>query len=400
MRILLAAPHPFYQERGTPIAVDLLLRVLCERGDTVDVLTFHEGKDRSYPGVTVHRISAPPGVRDVGPGPSWKKVICDLYFFVGMIRLLRRNQYDVIHAVEESAFMAMLLKPMTGVPFIYDMDSALSTQIVDKYPLLRPFRPLLRGLESLPIRTAAAVVPVCEALAEEVRKRRTNNVVVLKDISLLDSAPPVSEGPSLREELGISGSVSMYIGNLEPYQGIDLLLESFARLRSTVRTASLVVIGGAAGDVDRYTARAEGLGVRRVVHFLGPKPVEQLGLFMAQADVLVSPRIRGVNTPMKVYSYLHSAVPVLATDLPTHNQVVTQDIARLAPAAVGSFAEAWRDLLENREAALAMGQRAQAFIEREHSYNAFRTTVNALYDGLDQGPHHRYSQDTGGLNHR
>lgn len=395
MRILLAAPHPFYQERGTPIAVDLLLRVLGERGDTVDVLTFHEGKDRSYPGVTVHRISAPPGVRDVGPGPSWKKVICDLYFFVGMIRLLRRNQYDMIHAVEESAFMAMLLKPMTGVPFIYDMDSALSTQIVDKYPLLRPLRAILRGVEGLPIRSAAAVVPVCEALADDVRARRADNVFVLKDISLLDGHMPVAQGQSLRDELGISGSLSMYVGNLEPYQGIDLLLESFARLRSRVRTAALVVIGGTAEDVNRYTAKADRLGIRGFVHFLGPKPVDQLGLFMAQADVLISPRVRGVNTPMKIYSYLHSGVPVVATDLPTHNQVLTQEITSLAPAAVGPFAEAWRELLENRDAALAMGRRAQQFIEREHSYDAFRSTVNGLYARLEQRRQQGYSPHTG-----
>ena len=35
MNILLLAPHPFYQERGTPIAVDLLLHGLGVLGRTV-----------------------------------------------------------------------------------------------------------------------------------------------------------------------------------------------------------------------------------------------------------------------------------------------------------------------------------------------------------------------------
>ncbi|MCX7007397.1 MAG: hypothetical protein NTY53_09155 [Kiritimatiellaeota bacterium] len=65
MRILLIAPQPFYQERGTPIAVDLLLRVLSERGDEVHVATFHEGADVVYPGVTLHRIPPPPLARGV-----------------------------------------------------------------------------------------------------------------------------------------------------------------------------------------------------------------------------------------------------------------------------------------------------------------------------------------------
>ena len=50
MKILLLAPHPFYQERGTPIDVYLVLRVLSERPDTqVDLLVYNEGKDVSLP---------------------------------------------------------------------------------------------------------------------------------------------------------------------------------------------------------------------------------------------------------------------------------------------------------------------------------------------------------------
>lgn len=384
MRILLAAPHPFYQERGTPIAIDLLLRALSERGDTVDLLTYHEGEDRDYPGVTLHRISPPRWIHGVGPGPSLKKLVCDVFFLARMITLVRRRRYDVIHAVEEGAFMAMLLKPWWGTPFVYDMDSSMATQVLDRYWLLRPLGPLLRSLEYLPLRSAAAVVPVCEALATDVRQRRPDNVVVLKDVSLLDETNPASDEPALRRELGITGTVSMYIGNLESYQGIDLMLESFAQLRGRDKSPALVIIGGKDDDIARYTNKAKRLGVGQYVHFLGAKPVRDLAMYMAQADVLISPRTRGVNTPMKIYSYLHSGIPVLATDLPTHNQVLGPDIARLAPPTPSAFADAWMDLLHNPGVAAAMGQRAQAFIEREHSYRAFRETVNGLYDWLDQ----------------
>ena len=41
MRALVIAPQPFYEERGTLIAIDLLLRALSDRGDQVDLLTLH-----------------------------------------------------------------------------------------------------------------------------------------------------------------------------------------------------------------------------------------------------------------------------------------------------------------------------------------------------------------------
>lgn len=45
MKILLVAPQPFYQERGTPMAVRLLAATLCEFGHEVDLLVYHVGAD-------------------------------------------------------------------------------------------------------------------------------------------------------------------------------------------------------------------------------------------------------------------------------------------------------------------------------------------------------------------
>ncbi|MFW6271792.1 MAG: hypothetical protein ACOC1Q_01975, partial [Desulfosalsimonas sp.] len=81
MKILILAPHPFYQARGTPIAVDLMVRALGERGDQVDVLTFHEGSDPVYSHLKIHRIRLVLKVRNVGPGFSLKKIYCDIHLF-------------------------------------------------------------------------------------------------------------------------------------------------------------------------------------------------------------------------------------------------------------------------------------------------------------------------------
>ena len=64
MKILFIAPQPFYQDRGTPIAVDLLLRTLSGVGHNVDLLTYHEGEERNYPGVNIIRIRPFPKVKN------------------------------------------------------------------------------------------------------------------------------------------------------------------------------------------------------------------------------------------------------------------------------------------------------------------------------------------------
>lgn len=188
MQILLLAPQPFYEDRGTPIAVALVLKVLSERGTRVDVVTYHEGRDVRLEHVTLHRIPRVPFVRGIRPGFSWKKLVCDVFVLLAAVRLVARRRYDLIHAVEEAVFIALLLKCIFRIPYVYDMDSSLAQQLTERAPLLRPARRVLAACERLAVRHAAAVVPVCEALAAVAQRGHARKVVVLPDVSLLDGA--------------------------------------------------------------------------------------------------------------------------------------------------------------------------------------------------------------------
>jgi hypothetical protein len=188
MKILLLAPEPFYQDRGTPIAVSLVLRVLSERGDEVDVVTYHEGRDVKFQHVTLHRIANLPFLHNVRPGFSWKKIICDLLMFFKAARLVRRNHYDWIHAVEESVFMALVFKRFFKVPYVYDMDSSLAQQMIETYPVLRAFGFLLDFFERRAVRNARGIAAVCDALAGTIERYHPKKVVVVQDISLLTAS--------------------------------------------------------------------------------------------------------------------------------------------------------------------------------------------------------------------
>lgn len=180
------APHPFYQERGTPIAVNLVLRVLSERGEQVDVLTYHEGSAVNYQQVTLHRIAAPSLPKRIVPGFSWKKLVCDFFLAVEAFRLCRKNSFNLVHAVEESVFIALILKWYFKIPYIYDMDSSLAQQMVEKFSYLNRFHRLLEYFEKVAVRNAKAVIPVCDALADTIKRYGPKKVVVLRDVSLLE----------------------------------------------------------------------------------------------------------------------------------------------------------------------------------------------------------------------
>ncbi len=383
MKILVLAPHPFYQERGTPIAVDLLLKTLCARGDNVDLLTFHEGSDRSYPGLKINRIKPWFTISDIKPGFSIKKLICDAHLMIRFLHLMCSRQYDVVHAVEEAAFMAMFICPLFKTPYIYDMDSSMTTQLIDKISLLRHAEGLLRWLEGLPMRFAEIVIPMCDALAKEAQLRGAKRVVVLKDVSLIEKETKQGLVSTLRAKLGSDKMMVMYIGNLESYQGIDLLLDSLSLIHDKRPELSMIIIGGTNAHIEKYKTKTKALGIEDAVQFLGKKPVADMAAYMSQADLLVSPRTKGVNTPMKIYSYLHSKTAVLATDLPTHTQVMTENIAVLAAPEKQPFAAALLEIISDDKRRHRLAQNAYQYIEQKHSYEVFKQQLDKIYEPLE-----------------
>lgn len=383
MKILLLAPEPFYLDRGTPIAVGLLLRALAERGDVVDVLTYHEGMEFTLPNVSLHRIPRMPWIRSIRPGLSLAKILCDIVLAFKALRFAVRGNYGCIHAVEESVFIALFLKCLFRIPYVYDMDSLLSRQIVDAYPRLKFMMPLLRGLERIAVRNADAVAPVCRQLADEIQKWTSARVCILQDISLLDINPDTEAIP-IRDRLKIDGTVILYVGNLEFYQGIDLLLQSFAHIADSAPDSYLVIAGGDDKTIAAYKARSKTYNGGDRVHFIGPQPVRQLGGLLSQADILVSPRIRGNNTPMKIYSYLHSGRVILATALPTHTQVLDEEVSALADPDFVAFGEKMLELIDHPDLRLRLGEAARRKAEEEHSYARLKQQIRSLYGWLDE----------------
>jgi glycosyltransferase involved in cell wall biosynthesis len=392
MKILFLAPQPFYQERGTPIAVKIALETLAKKlaktegaESPIDLLCYAEGEDIEIPGVRIHRTPSPKCLRGIRPGISLKKLLCDVIFLFSTLALVikaRKRPYTIIHAVEESVFIAWLVKKVWGIPYIYDMDSSLSLQVTEKWWWSKPLYPIMNFLEGIAVRGSVAVAPVCDALSAIATKHGSPHTVMLRDVSLLPLSNKLNDCRNHALGLHLSGEqpVILYVGNLEFYQGIDLLIEAFTLVRDHASQPHLVIVGGTENSIERYRAKASFLGCDSKVSFLGPRPVSRLRDYLAAADILVSPRVKGNNTPMKIYSYLHSGKALLATDLSTHRQVLDDEISMLAPAEPQGFAEGLRTLLDNPTLRRTIGENAQKRAEALYTLSAFETQLAALYD--------------------
>lgn len=382
MRILILAPHPFFQHRGTPIAVRFLIRALAQQGHEIDVLTYHEGEDIDIPNCTVHRIPRVLGIRNVRPGFSIKKLICDVVLAWTCFGMLSKKRYDVVHAVEESGFIALVVKWLFKVPFVYDMDSSLPQQMMERFAFLRLVKWPMEASERMVVRGSAGVVAVCKALEEVARSYDGRKPILrLEDPSLLSI--DCDRGEHLDQLLDPKGPIAMYVGNLEPYQGVDLLFEGFRHAAIQDPSLQLVIIGGNDAHIEAYRKQAAQWGLERSIHLIGPRPITQLGWYLRQADVLVSPRTTGHNTPMKIYSYLDSGVPVLATDLPTHTQVLDSSISYLVAPNPQELGEGLLELMRNAPLRATLAQKARERVQQEFSPEAYYRKLTEFYQSME-----------------
>lgn len=381
MKILLLAPQPFYQERGTPIATRMLARALCGAGHSVDMLTYHLGEDVEIERLNIYRTWSLPFIKSMPIGFSFGKLLCDVLLYFKTIRMLWKGSYSVLHAGEESIFFTLLM-PRGERKIVYDMDSSMPDQLLEKWSFLRMIAPVMYGLEHLAIRRSDVVLPVCDALAERVQESAPAKPLrVLEDVAM-DLQPSGKPVDDVRQMLPDNAIVAMYIGNLEHYQGIDLLISSLSEL-DDCEVLSVIFIGGSDDDIEHYRSMADTLGVSAQCSFLGPRPVADLMLYLNQADILVSPRIKGVNTPMKVYSYMGAGRAIIATDIASHTQVLNDESAMLVPGDPASFAAGLATLCKDEGMRDRLGKASQALADSRHTYSVFENKLLEVYQQLE-----------------
>jgi glycosyltransferase involved in cell wall biosynthesis len=97
--------------------------------------------------------------------------------------------------------------------------------------------------------------------------------------------------------------------------------------------------------------------------------------------VLVSPRCRGVNTPFKVYTYLASGRPLVATRIPTHTQLLDDTLAFLVEPSAEGLAAGIRAALADPPEARRRAERGRALIEKEYSAARYAEKVGEARGG-------------------
>ncbi|MGE5246407.1 MAG: glycosyltransferase family 4 protein [Betaproteobacteria bacterium] len=376
MRILMIAPEPFFEPRGTPFSEFHRIRALTTLGHHVDLVTYPFGADVAMPGLRVFRSLRPPFVRRVKIGPSFAKLPLDALLALTAARRALAGSYDAVHSHEEGGVIGVILAALMRVPHLYDMHSSLPQQLSNfRFSRSRLLRRVFLAMERLMIRRSRAVIVICPSLEETVRAvaPQARTILIENAPGSAEDEPAADAVAAIRRRFGFDDTtpIVLYTGTFEAYQGLDLLFEAMAHVRAVRPEARLLLAGGKPDQVARAKEQTRAAGIEDATVFAGERPAAEIPAFLRAADVLASPRSRGTNTPLKIYQYLRSGRPIVATRLLTHTQVLDDETAFLTGPTAREFADGILAALDDPGRAALVGRRAGELAATKYSYEAY-----------------------------
>ncbi len=385
MKILMVAPQPFFEPRGTPFSVLGRLRALSKLGHEVDLVTYHIGEDVAIPNVRITRIPSIPFIRKISIGPSVKKLFLDVFLVIKTMTTLMSRRYDLLHSHEEASFFCVIFAKIFRMPHLYDMHSSLPQQLGNfHYTKFSPLIWLFSFLEKMTINSSQAVITICPALEVQVKHVSPQAPHIMIENMTIERSPDTVSDDDVQRfkstyQLG-ERLIVLYTGTFEAYQGIPLLIESARDVVKKLPQVVFVMMGGTPEQVAAVQAQVREEELQDYFCFTGSRPSNEIPCAIRAANVLVSPRIKGTNTPLKIYAYLESGKPIVATNLSTHTQVLSENEAVLVDTNAPAFAQGILHSLIQEEDAKSRGLRARELFQRQFSYDIYLKKTERILD--------------------
>ena len=372
------APTPFFADRGCHVRIYEEARALQSLGCRVEVCTYHLGADR--PGLPTHRTRPIPWYTKLEAGPSWHKLYIDLLLLGKVWAVARRFRPQVLHGhLHEGAAIGWLVGRLLGIPVVGDFQGSLSGEMQAHGFIGRgwPYR-LAAWIEGWIDRRPQVAVASCSDVAQELRARfGVKEVVLALDGVDADAFRPDVEPVSL-PGLPPGRPVVVYLGLLNPYQGVDHLLAAVPHVLARVPEAHFLVMGYP--NVEKYRRMAEALGVAGHVTLPGRIDYDQAARYLALGRVAVGPKLSETESNGKLYNYMACGLPTVAFDTPPSREILG-DLGVYAPRGdAAALAEAIAGLLERPQEAQTLGRRLRQRVMARFSWEQTARQLLRAYE--------------------
>lgn len=312
------SPYPF--DPRPRRAIEALVRegaqidLICLRND-------NEPEREEKQGIKVRRVGIEHGRRGKFQyGYNYSAFILISSAIFAMRSLVQRYDVFYVHNMPDILVTSSLIPKALGAKVVLDLHDPMPELMMAIFKSSEDSRGvrLLKRLEKWSIARADLVVTVSRTFARIFSNRscRANKIAVVMNSP--DTRIFSYRKPQLRttEPTASNSFVIMYHGSLVERNGLDVAIEAFQLARESIPGAKLRVYGAKTPFLDRMLEVVRGKGLEEVVHYFGPKQLEDLVPEIERCDLGIVPNHRNaftdINMPTRIFEYLALGKPVIA----------------------------------------------------------------------------------------
>jgi glycosyltransferase involved in cell wall biosynthesis len=355
----------------------------------VTICTYHNG--RNIAGLNIKRIPNIPWYNKLEAGPSYHMLYLDMLLLYRSLQYSMEKKPDVIHAhLHEGALIGKFCSKFRNVPMVFDMQGSLSGEMTahgfmkndgEIYKFIYKFENILNGMADAIITSSANMADMLKSKF----KVDDDKIFVIPDGVDTDIFHPRYDTKDLRNKLGIGADkkVVVFLGLLNEYQGVDLLIKSIPSVIREVSNAHFLIMGYP--DVEKYKKMAKDLGVLDYLTFTGRIDYSEAPRYLNLGDIAVSPKITlSGEGNGKIYNYMACGLPTVVFDFPTNREILGNMGVYAQDADSESLAEKMVELLldDKRREELRLKVREKAV--NDYSWANAGKMIMGIYQNLSR----------------
>lgn len=378
------APTPYFADRGCHVRIYEEARALIALGHEVLIVTYHLGRDME--GIPTIRIPVVHWYRKLAAGPSWHKPYLDILLFFKALAVGRRFRPDLIHAhLHEGAFLGLFLKKMIRVPLLFDCQGSLTAEMLDhgfirKGSLLHL---LFRKLEGFINKGSDFIITSSRSGADELTggwgapHTQVRAIIDGVDTSLFRPFPKEEARRAL--QLPPDRPIAVFLGVLNRYQGIDLLLEAATILKQRGVDLHFAIMGF---PEEKYRKMAEDFGLGDLATFTGRVDYALAPLYLCAGDIAVSPKISLTEANGKLFNYMACGLPTIVFDNPVNREIMGDTGVYARQEDPADFALKIEEVLRDPPKMRELADRVRERAIRKHSWRSRGEELETIYRRL------------------
>ncbi len=308
-----------------------------------------------------------------------------------ILEIARIEKPDILHAHSPvlNAIPALRASRRLGLPMVYEIRAFWEDAAVDHGTYAEgswKYR-LTRYIETRVCAKADHVAILCNGLKNDLVRRRipAHKITPVFNGVNIDDFQPCPPDPGYAQEWGLTGKkVIGFIGSFYRYEGLDLLIRSFAHVARQHTDAVLLLVGGGETEVElKQLAAALGLDSRVIMP--GRIPHEKIPGVYALIDVLVYPRylmrLTELVTPLKPLEAMAMGKALLASDVGGHRELIRDGENGLLfkAGSESALAEQLMRLLADPELLKILQFQSRLWVQTHHSWGKTTADYKAIY---------------------